>query len=149
MLLYEVGDSMPTANTAMADTQKQVLVQKAKDIAQTFPQRYRFDYAKAAETLRAPFWDWAADSRVPPATVPKTVRVKVPNGQALEEKDIPNPLAVYRFPREVLDGKYGTFDPDNRSEILRCPDSEGYPNHANRLMAGRPYKRWTVRISSS
>lgn len=76
--------------------------------------------------------------------MPRTLRVKVPKGQALEEKDIPNPLATYRFPQEVLDGKYGACDRENRTQIYRCPSPQSYPGSANKLLAGRPYKRWMV-----
>jgi tyrosinase len=113
-------------------------------LAQQYPQRYRNEYIQAAETLRAPFWDWASESYVPQATVPTTMSVKVPNGQVLSEVNIPNPLQTFVFPKAALNGTYGEFDSENRTQIYRCPAPQSYPASANQNLASRPYKQWMV-----
>lgn len=128
---------------------EQVLVENAKRIALTYPQRYRYQYIRAAETLRSPYWDWAADNHVPPVTVPATLTVNIPQGEILEAVEINNPLATYKFPKEVLDGEYGDFDSQKRSRIFRCQSPKTYPVSANEAVAARPYKRWIVSISPS
>ena len=98
----------------------------------------------AAEELRSPFWDWGADTGVPPTTVPRTLRVNISKGVFLEEVDIDNPLAAFTFPKEALEGKYGPFDSENRTQTYRCLSPESYPDSANLKIASRPYKRWIV-----
>ncbi|PHH76019.1 hypothetical protein CDD80_1884 [Ophiocordyceps camponoti-rufipedis] len=114
---------------------EQTLVSKAKQIALTYPESVRAEYTHAADTLRSPYWDWAHDSRVPPATVPLKIRVNTSSG----EVELDNPLRVYRFPKAVLDGKYGKFDPSKRPEVYRCRNAAGYPADANRRMGRFPF----------
>ncbi|PNY24311.1 Tyrosinase [Tolypocladium capitatum] len=121
---------------------EQLLVSNAKQIASTYPGQYQQQYAAAAESLRAPFWDWAADSTVPAATVPATVQVNFPNGQGLEGRSIPNPLYTYTIPPAVLTGEFGPFDAQMRSQTVRCPSPQTYPASANGNLASRPYKQW-------
>lgn len=113
-------------------------------IAQEYPQRYRYQYIQAAETLRSPYWDWAANSDVPSATVPSRVRVNVPKGQRLEEVEIDNPLLTFQFPDEAYQGTYGDFDGENRTKTYRCAPPQRYPESANDATALRPYKQWVV-----
>ncbi|RDA85309.1 hypothetical protein CP532_5913 [Ophiocordyceps camponoti-leonardi (nom. inval.)] len=130
---------------------EQVLVSKAKEIALTYPESVRAEYSHAADTLRSPYWDWAADSRVPPATVPFKVRVNHSSGAngdgPLGEIELDNPLRVYRFPKDVLEGKYGRFDVYKRPEVYRCRKG-GYPAEANRRMTRFPYGQWVYDIFS-
>ncbi|RCI08428.1 hypothetical protein L249_8939 [Ophiocordyceps polyrhachis-furcata BCC 54312] len=128
---------------------EQVLVSKAKEIALTYPENVRAEYSHAADTLRSPYWDWAADSRVPPATVPFKVRVNHSGGaDGIGEIELDNPLRVYRFPKDVLQGKYGKFDPYNRPEIYRC-NKGGYPAEANRRMTRFPFGQWVYDVFTS
>ncbi|KAK7415280.1 hypothetical protein QQX98_006029 [Neonectria punicea] len=120
---------------------EQVLVATAKRLANEYPQRYRSQYVEAAETLRAPFWDWAS-SDIPDAMVPSKMAVNVPSGSALREIQVENPLSGYKFPAGALNGTYGSFDSENRARIYRCPSPKSFPNSANELLADRPYKRW-------
>lgn len=124
---------------------QQVLVQHAKRLALEYPQRFRFEYTQAAETLRLAYWDWAASPTVPPVTVPPTLKIRVPNGNVLREIDVQNPFATFRFPQSALDGKYGSFDSQRRTQIYRCQSPDTYPAGANTRLAKRPYKRWLVR----
>ncbi|PFH60178.1 hypothetical protein XA68_11339 [Ophiocordyceps unilateralis] len=121
---------------------EQVLVSKAKQIALTYPESVRAEYTRAAETLRSPYWDWARDSRVPPATVPSKVRVNHSSGafgnSQVGEIELDNPLRTYRFPKAVLDGKYGKFDPFRRPETYRCRTAAGFPADANRRLGRFP-----------
>ncbi|KAM4066537.1 tyrosinase [Hirsutella rhossiliensis] len=125
---------------------EQVLVSHARRIAQTYPPRYRQQYIRAAESLRSPYWDWAAGSGVPSATVPARVTVNYPNGQGLQRRQIDNPLSTFKLPQAVLGGEYGTFDTDDRPRILHCPAPGSYPASANSLMAQRPYRQWVYDV---
>ncbi|KFA71768.1 hypothetical protein S40288_08752 [Stachybotrys chartarum IBT 40288] len=122
---------------------EQVLVDHARRIAQQYPRRYRNEYLQAAESLRAPYWDWAADNDVPPATVPRTIRINVPDGDRLRQVDVDNPLASFQFPRDALSGNYGSFEAQGRNITTRCAAPGSYPNDANRNMDRRPYRQWT------
>lgn len=123
---------------------QQTLVEHAKRIALGYPQRYRYQYTRAAEDLRSPFWDWGVDTKVPSATVPEKLTVNFPDGDGLKREEIDNPLRTFRFPKAALDGEYGDFDSDNRTQIYRCSSPESYPDSANEKIAARPYKRWIV-----
>ncbi|PFH63361.1 hypothetical protein XA68_12325 [Ophiocordyceps unilateralis] len=122
---------------------EQTLADRARQIASSYPQQVRAQWLQAAETLRSPYWDWASDSRVPASTIPSTVRV---TGNELQEIVIDNPLAPYRFPQVVLNGKYGPFDPQMRAETFRCPAPNSYPQSANGLLASRPFRQWTYDV---
>ncbi|KAH7151842.1 tyrosinase [Dactylonectria estremocensis] len=120
---------------------EQVLVATAKRLAETYPQRYRSQYVAAAETLRAPFWDWAS-SDIPDALVPSKMAVNVPSDSGIRQVQIDNPLATYKFPAAALNGTYGSFDSENRSRIYRCPSPDSFPASANELLADRTYRSW-------
>lgn len=101
----------------------------------------RDTYVAAAAALRAPYWDWAADSQVPPASVPGTLTVNVASGDSIRQASIKNPLQTYNMPREALSGQYGTFDPYRRPQTVRCPAPYySYPYSANANMANRNLK---------
>ncbi|UNI23818.1 Tyrosinase [Purpureocillium takamizusanense] len=121
---------------------EQVLVSHAKRLAQTYPQGLREVYTQAADQLRSPYWDWADNSAVPPATVPAKVTVNIPNGDGVQEEEVDNPLYSYDIPQPVLDGQYGAFDSENRPRTMRCPAPQTYPESANGLLAQRPYRQW-------
>ncbi|KAK3191440.1 hypothetical protein K4F52_002651 [Lecanicillium sp. MT-2017a] len=125
---------------------EQTLVENAKRIAQEYPEEYRDTYTEAAEILRAPFWDWAADNTVPPDTVPATITVNVPDGQSLKSETIDNPLYTYKFPLAVLNGEFGYFDNQYRSQVYHCSAPNSYPASANRRMANRNYRQWTYDV---
>lgn len=130
---------------ASLTSRQQTLFGHAKRIAQEYPKRYRYTYLRAAETLRAPYWDWGFDSNVPEATTTETIVVNIPNGEELVPTEIQNPLSTYRFPMEALDNRFGLFDSENRSQIYRCDDwPKSYPLSADEAMADRPYKSWLV-----
>ncbi|KAK7417453.1 hypothetical protein QQX98_004573 [Neonectria punicea] len=122
---------------------EQRLVETATKLANQYPTSSRAKYVAAAATLRSPYWDWAATSAVPQATVTKKFNVNVPNGSGLKVQSVNNPLAAYFFPKSALDGAFGTFDqPENRPQIYRCRSPQNYPNSANKLISGRSYKQW-------
>ncbi|RDA95138.1 hypothetical protein CP533_1863 [Ophiocordyceps camponoti-saundersi (nom. inval.)] len=128
---------------------EQALVSKAKEIALTYPESVRAEYSQAADTLRSPYWDWAVDSRVPPAAVPFKVRVNHSDGangnSPLGEIELENPLRVYRFPKDALEGKYGKFDPHKRPEVYRCRGFE-YPAESNRRLTRFPFGQWVYDV---
>lgn len=146
VVLFEVGSSPYYLHdrTVVLTSLQQVLVSHAKRIAQTYPPRYRQQYIQAAENLRSPFWDWAAVSQVPPASVPAKMTVNFPNGEGLQKRQIDNPLATYSIPRKVLDGEYGDFDQESRPRILHCPAPDSQPASANQRLAQSPYRQWVV-----
>jgi tyrosinase len=113
-------------------------------IANEYPQQFRATYTQAAEQLRAPYWDWADDSHVPPITAAQRVRVNVPNGNSMRTEEVDNPLYTFSFPRAAVNGQFGTFNPQPRDRMVRCPNPRSYPANANANMGNRPYKQWTV-----
>ncbi|KOS23046.1 Tyrosinase [Escovopsis weberi] len=120
---------------------EQVLVNNALRIASTYPSRYRASYMDAAQNLRAPFWDWGADSTVPQSTVPTSLPINVVSGNTIRQVQFDNPLQTYNFPKAALNGKYGDFEP-GASRTVRCPSPKSYPSSANANLADRPYKQW-------
>ncbi|KJZ73999.1 hypothetical protein HIM_06667 [Hirsutella minnesotensis 3608] len=122
---------------------EQVLVERAKKIAAQYPVNVRPRYLQAAETLRIPYWDWSADSVVPPSTVPDTIRVNATRGNKVKEVQIENPLRVYKIPKAAVDGKYGPFDPLMRTKIERCTAPRTWPGSANKYLSENIYRQWT------
>lgn len=53
----------------------------------------------AANSFRIPYWDWATDSNLPPATTWPEITVNTPEG----EQTIPNPLYSFTWPNFPLD----------------------------------------------
>ncbi|KJZ76437.1 hypothetical protein HIM_04166 [Hirsutella minnesotensis 3608] len=127
---------------------EQVLVDRATQIANTYPQSVRARYVRAAQTLRAPYWDWAASPQVPPALVPDTVSINYTSssGNDLQTFLYDNPLRTYKIPQAVLNGKYGPFDPRMRPQVNHCPAPDTYPASANALLANNPYRQWTYDV---
>jgi tyrosinase len=121
-------------------------VYHARKLAKEYPEQYRYDYIQAAETLRVPYWDWASESFVPQATVPNTMQINIPSGEILQQVDVENPLATFKFPAAGLNGTFGNFDSQNRTQIYRCPPPQSYPDSANKNLASRPYKQWIVSL---
>ncbi|KAJ3493192.1 hypothetical protein NLG97_g4889 [Lecanicillium saksenae] len=119
----------------------QILVKHAKQIAVTYPEEHRARYIAAADVLRMPFWDWAADEAVPQPTVPLSLNINVTENGKLEAKDVENPLHTFKFPQHVLDGEFGEFDTMRRAQIYRCNQPNmSYPETANQLIKRRKYK---------
>ena len=107
-------------------------------------------YLRAAETLRAPYWDWGFDSNVPEATTGSTIFVNMPDGERLVSLEIKNPLSTFHFPEAALENTFGSFDSENRTQIYRCDESsKSYPASADAAMADRPYKSWIVSLRAS
>lgn len=125
---------------------QQRLVDTAVKLANSYPANVRATWVKAAQTLRAPYWDWALQDSVPTATVTKRLTITIPNGSTgTKQYTVDNPLAAYFFPKKALDGTFGTFDqPANRPQIYRCRSPQSYPGSANSAMRARPYKSWVV-----
>ncbi|KAM0286759.1 hypothetical protein ACHAQH_000779 [Verticillium albo-atrum] len=113
---------------------EQTLIKQAQRIAQTYPLRYRRQYSEAADRLRAPFWDWASDYRVPAVTAKRTVTVNRPNGSGLRRVTVRNPLSGYTYPQSAQDGAFGRFSGVDRTK--RCTQEDrSYPETANELLA--------------
>ncbi|KAG8919046.1 hypothetical protein FRC02_001964 [Tulasnella sp. 418] len=95
---------------------EQVLQDHAVKIARTYRTDDKEEWIKAAESLRAPYWDWASDSIPPPEVIDinkfKQLNIIQANG---EQKAIKNPLLSYTFhtkPRFPI-----------RQTTVRCPSS--------------------------
>lgn len=124
---------------------EQELVKIAQDLAKKYPAKYRDEYTKAANSLRAPYWDWAADSRVPPASVAAQITVNIPDGQGIKQSNIDNPLYTYKFTQATLNGRYGGFD-SSKPQTYRCTSPNNYPGSANARLQGRSYRQNVVSI---
>ncbi|ODA77342.1 hypothetical protein RJ55_06970 [Drechmeria coniospora] len=123
---------------------EQILVDTARRIALRYPPSRQAEYKTAAELLRSPYWDWAADSTVPSSTTTQTVWVNVPSGNGIAWQLVNNPLYTYRIPQQVLNGQYGRFDAFNRARILRCSFAgQSYPATANAYLSQRNLRAWT------
>ncbi|KAK5652239.1 hypothetical protein OQA88_10736 [Cercophora sp. LCS_1] len=93
----------------------------AQSIAATYTGSAAATYKSAAETLRFPFWDWAADSQLPPVVTQPTITINAPAGPTA----ISNPLYSYKFATHPF------TDPDflenaslaQFSETKRCADA--------------------------
>ncbi|OHW90690.1 tyrosinase 2 [Colletotrichum incanum] len=118
---------------------QQVLVHQAKLIAISYPEPYKQKYVEAAESLRIAYWDWAADHHVPPVTVMPTVVINKTVSGKIQPTAVQNPLYRFKYPRSVLDGKFGAFDGMNYTK--RCvKDGENYPTTANEKLANYTLK---------
>lgn len=69
--------------------------QRAKEVAATYTSSDKAAWVQAAEQIRQPYWDWAANS-VPPDEVIalKQVTITGPNGSRIS---VNNPLFHYTF----------------------------------------------------
>ncbi|KAJ3499290.1 hypothetical protein NLG97_g453 [Lecanicillium saksenae] len=115
---------------------EQALVKEAKIVADSYPEDLRSIYQQAANDLRAPYWDWALEPRLPSVVLPETIQVNAPSKTGTVSKSIDNPLFTYRFPKEANQGKYGPFNTLDR--MYRCQN----PNAANQNLYSRNYKTW-------
>ncbi|KAM3517514.1 hypothetical protein NHJ13051_008917 [Beauveria bassiana] len=121
---------------------EQTLVKEAKILAAQYPDNLRSIYQRAAEDLRAPYWDWALEPWLPSVVLPETIEVKAATKTGTVAKKIDNPLYTYRFSKEVMQGKYGEFDTYDR--MYRCQN----PQDANQKLYSRNYKSWVYDVFS-
>ncbi|KAM0738349.1 hypothetical protein ACQRIT_006086 [Beauveria bassiana] len=121
---------------------EQTLVKEAKILAAQYPDNLRSIYQRAAEDLRAPYWDWALEPWLPSVVLPETIEVKAATKTGTVAKKIENPLYTYRFSKEVMQGKYGEFDTYDR--MYRCQN----PQDANQKLYSRNYKSWVYDVFS-
>lgn len=121
---------------------EQLLVQEATTIASKYPEPYRTQYLAAAKTLRSPYWDWSADSNVPPCTVPTSLTITVPASGGVKKMSVANPLQSYQFPQAAINGRFGQFP--RAPKTVRCPSPKSYPQSANQALNTRGLKQNTV-----
>ncbi|KAM3451774.1 hypothetical protein MY3296_005054 [Beauveria thailandica] len=121
---------------------EQTLVKEAKILAAQYPDHLRPIYQRAAEDLRAPYWDWALEPWLPSVALPETIEVEAAAETGTVAKKIDNPLYTYRFSKEAMQGKYGQFDTYNR--MYRCQN----PQDANQKLYSRNYKSWVYDVFS-
>ncbi|KAM0527778.1 hypothetical protein ACHAPS_002395 [Verticillium nonalfalfae] len=118
----------------ITDATQQTLVKHAQEIAQTYPPRYRRQYTEAADRLRAAWWDWASDSRVPPVTTQKTVVINRPYGDGVRPLRVLNPFYTYKYPQSAQDGAFGRFSGVGNTK--RCTQQgNSFPKSANELLS--------------
>ncbi|KAI0133618.1 tyrosinase precursor [Xylariales sp. AK1849] len=105
----------------------------------------------AAQALRVPYWDWAADATLPPATTQPRVTIKSPGGQL----NIPNPLYNYRWQHYPLNHASEYFPDDetpdelwNRTETTRQLDSS-VPNNILQGVDGDELKEKVYTVLST
>lgn len=119
---------------------EQVMVKKAREIAETYPDTVRDQYRRAADSLRSPFWDWATDNRVPVATTTEKVTIKGVRDGQVREMSVNNPLWTYVFPKDFADGKYEQ-KPRDGERVLRCTAPFSYPATANANIQRQGYRQ--------
>ncbi|KAK8108340.1 uncharacterized protein PG998_010353 [Apiospora kogelbergensis] len=68
-----------------------------KQIIPNFPKSEQQSWQQAADTWRLPFWDWAANPRIPALADKPEVTVTAPPGQKVR---IENPLYQFRMPND-------------------------------------------------
>ena len=73
---------------------QQALWNHAQSIAQTYPATQRNVYTAEAETLRIPYWDWAANPALPAVVTTPAITINGPGGVVT----VKNPLYQYNFP---------------------------------------------------
>ncbi|KAK3333928.1 hypothetical protein B0T19DRAFT_491238 [Cercophora scortea] len=108
---------------------EQTLVSHAVAIASQYPANIAPTYLSAAQTLRQPYWDWAAEPLLPPATTTPNITITSPRGSIT----IPNPLYSYRFQPGSLQSTFpGSLSQYNQT--IRClSSSPGTPGQDNNL----------------
>lgn len=92
-------------------------------------------YREAADQWRLPYWDWATDPTVPPATTLQNITVNGPRGV----KTLENPLFQYKFQNFPHDPVLFPSHSENFAQLLkypvtaRCinPQGDNDPNRAN------------------
>jgi hypothetical protein len=115
MLLYEVGSGVREQIDTRTDSKQQALVQVARQLALKYPMNQIKTYQNAADSLRAPFWDWASNSNFPDAVTTPTISVcTYPKGI---KEEIPNPLYAYTYPSAAAFA--------GRSTTSRCSPATG------------------------
>lgn len=109
---------------------EQTLVNHAIEIAKEYDDE---EWTQAAETLRAPYWDWAEDATVPAFAGEQEIEVETPDGK----ENIANPLYDYHFPQSAVDGEFGEIISGDRdkTKIIRCS-----PDEANERLAEVDFK---------
>lgn len=117
---------------------EQTLVSHAIEIAEEYNDP---EWTEAAETLRAPYWDWAEDATVPPFAGQEEIEVETPNGK----ENIRNPLYDYHFPKSVVDGEFGQIVSGDRdkTKIVRCSPDEANQRLAEIDFKGMVYQAFT------
>lgn len=84
-------------------------------------------YQAAAQRLRFPYWDWAADAKLPPSITTKTISVNTPQGR----QTVRNPLYSYGFKRSFSElGMPNDSMASRFTETKRAPQDNGSENIA-------------------
>ncbi|VDC03107.1 unnamed protein product [Peniophora sp. CBMAI 1063] len=99
---------------------EQVLNSKAVEIADTYiVDKEKFQ--SAAESLRSPYWDWAANIIPPPEVIELTeVTIIMPNGS---KQAVENPLFTYQF--HPISQGFDQTPYERWNRTLRYPTSDG------------------------
>lgn len=96
---------------------EQVLVSHAQTIAARYRGRNGPRYLKAAQTLRQPYWDWAADPNLPVAVTRPQLNITTPYGLLT----VRNPLYSYRWQRKENGTGFENTSLSSYAETVRCP----------------------------
>ncbi|KAF4818077.1 Tyrosinase [Colletotrichum tropicale] len=124
-----------TWHRAYLSLYEQVLVQHAKRLAAAYPATSRRQYVEAAEDLRLAYWDWGANSNVPPVTALPTVVINRSDNGTLLQSKVRNPFFRFTYPESALQGDFGKFDGNNYTK--RCvDDGQSFPESANDILSG-------------
>ncbi|KAI1846013.1 hypothetical protein JX266_007822 [Neoarthrinium moseri] len=77
---------------------EQALGDHVKSIASQYTGEDSDQYTKAAQVFRIPYWDWATDAKLPPATTSPNITVNGPEGKM----EVRNPLYSFYWPTYPL-----------------------------------------------
>jgi tyrosinase len=134
----------------IADSVQQVLTQCAQNVAKKYTGSNLLIYQTAADNLRMPYWDWAADPRMPDFISVANVQITTPTGIT----SVRNPLSSYRFKRYPLDTRQfpptslSVFPQTVRSPLTNTANVVSDVTGINSLMLGGNLMQRTVcRIS--
>ncbi|CRK38631.1 hypothetical protein BN1723_015386 [Verticillium longisporum] len=111
---------------------EQRLVETAIRLANQYPAAHRATYVKAAQTLRAPFWDWGYDARVVVSDLLAALRVQITKHdgtvQALES------VPSFKLELENVD----VIPPETDTELPEYTDAEKVTAPKEDLAAAPP-----------
>jgi tyrosinase len=129
---------------------EQSLVNYAIQIANEYPASVRSTYVAAAQRLRAPFWDWAADYNIPACAAASSISVYVPGGSSVVQQTMTNPLLSFRFPTGAASQFGQIVDPGlDTTRTVRCSGSEASAALAGDNLKDQVYSAFTRSTSFS
>ncbi|KAK2005590.1 Di-copper centre-containing protein, partial [Colletotrichum eremochloae] len=112
---------------------EQIIYAYPKEIADKEPSYAGEAYREALADVRLPYWDWASNPHLPPATMSQDIVLTIPGdavGKTKQKRLDHNPLYSYKFTSDYATDQMRSImnqwpHTDKWRESKRCPDSEG------------------------